>query len=174
MPRAWFVGEARTVGDAREMLALLAKPDFDPGHIAYVYREEAGLFPEQFSPGTIRPLDEEGNLLGFKATAEEIALPVRVAGPQPGLLVFSEIYYKPGWRAEIDGERATITRANHVLRAVVVPPGDHLVRLTAISPALERGQRISRVCGLLAVGLLLSGLVSRWRDWRRARSVAQP
>jgi hypothetical protein len=180
MPRAWFVGEARTVGDAREMLALLAKPDFDPGRTACFYRNETGLIPERLSPGEIRPFDElrplerQGQSLGFRHSSEEIALPVRVAGPQPGLLILSEIYYRPGWRAEIDGKRASILRANHVLRAVVVPPGEHQVRLTAFSPALERGVRISRISGILVLGLLAGGLVSRWRGRRRARSAAQP
>jgi hypothetical protein len=174
MPRAWFVGQTRTVGSAREMLTRLAAPEFDPGRVAYFYRDETGLIPETLSPGSIRPLDAEGNLQGFRARAEEIALPVRVLGPQPGLLMLSEIHYKPGWRAEIDGQPVPILRANHVLRAVMVPPGDHLVRLVAVAPGLARGKVISHISGLLVIGLLLSGLVSRWRGSRRARSDAAP
>jgi hypothetical protein len=180
MPRAWFVNETRTVGEARELLAQLVRADFDPGRIAYFYRAESGLVPERLSPGEIRPFDEldvsegKGRSLGFRYTPETIELPVRVAGPQVGVLVLSEIYYRPGWRVEIDGQRATILRADHVLRAVVVPPGDHQVRFHAVSPALDRGVKISRVSGILVLGLLASGLVSAWRGRRRARSTAQP
>lgn len=180
MPRAWFVSETRTVADAREMLALLARADFDPGKTGYFYRAESGLVPERLSPAEIRPFDAldaaggKGSALGFRATPEAIDLPVRVAGPQPGVLVLSEIYYRPGWRVEIDGARATVLRANHVLRAVVVPPGDHQVSFRAVSPALDRGKIASRVSGVLVLGLLASGLVSAGRDRRRARASVQP
>jgi hypothetical protein len=174
MPRAWFVGETRTVADAREMLTRIADPKFDPARTAYLYRNETGVVPERLSPGEIRPLDAAGNLRGFHAAAEETMLPVRVLGPQPGLLVQSEIYYKPGWRAEIDGQPAPILRVNHVLRAVMIPPGEHQIRIYAVSPGMARGRTVSHLSGLVVLGLLLSGPALRWRESRRARSSAAP
>lgn len=59
---------------------------------------------------------------------EPNALEYKVASPQGGLVIFSEIYY-PGWKATIDGKPLTLGRADYVLRAAVVPAGNHVVKM---------------------------------------------
>ena len=50
--------------------------------------------------------------------------------------VFSEIYYPHGWHLYIDGEEKEIGRVNYVLRAAVIPAGEHDVRMEFVPDAL--------------------------------------
>ena len=52
-----------------------------------------------------------------------------VDAPQDGgFVVFAETWY-PGWRAEVDGRRVPLYRADYLFRAVAVPAGRHRVVL---------------------------------------------
>lgn len=60
-------------------------------------------------------------------TADDIdAVTVRCRAPAPRLLVLSDPNY-PGWRARIDGRKTSHMTADYILRAAVVPAGDHEV-----------------------------------------------
>ncbi|HEY67749.1 MAG TPA: YfhO family protein, partial [Thermoflexia bacterium] len=71
-----------------------------------------------------------------------------------GLLVFSEIYY-PGWRATIDGDPARLVRADYVLRALCVPPGEHRIVLVYDPPLLKIGLAVTSLALLSVVGVAL-------------------
>src|SRR5258708_22072961 len=42
--------------------------------------------------------------------------------------VFSEVFYKRGWRALIDNLESPSIRSNYVLRGLSIPPGRHIIR----------------------------------------------
>ncbi|MCP4883897.1 MAG: YfhO family protein [Flavobacteriales bacterium] len=67
------------------------------------------------------------------------------------LAVFSEIYYKDGWNAYLDGEKIPYMRANYVLRAAVIPAGDHELVFKFEPKVIQTGSTIS----LISYGLLL-------------------
>src|SRR5690606_7221095 len=58
----------------------------------------------------------------------------KVENANPGYLVFSEIYYD-NWRAEIDGEPATLNKVDYTLRGLQVKPGAHTIKLYYERPA---------------------------------------
>lgn len=79
-------------------------------------------------------------------------------------IVISEAGW-PGWRASIDGERATIEQANRAFLSVPIPSGHHHVRLTYLPDAYVYGRAIS--IGTLA--LLAAGGIAIQKRRRTAR-----
>jgi hypothetical protein len=78
---------------------------------------------------------------------------LRVTSERPRLLVVSESW-SPHWRATLDGQPAPIYRANYVIQGVVVPPGEHQVRLVYDPPAFKWGVGVSLAALAGWLGLL--------------------
>ena len=74
---------------------------------------------------------------------------------QEGLAVFSEIYYPHGWHATIDGAPAEILRADYLLRALVVPAGQHQIEFVFDPKTLHTTELVANIGNLL---LLLAGI----------------
>jgi hypothetical protein len=129
---AWFVDRVTLVENADA--ELLAVKTINPATEAVVDRRFAdlvGTIESAGAPGdTILLTTYEPNLLTYKA---ELAT-ARVA-------VFSEIYYKYGWKAFIDDTPADHFRANYVLRGMTLPAGSHTItfRLNLISTGWVTG-----------------------------------
>ena len=82
---------------------------------------------------------------------------VRVFTPAAGLLRLADQWY-PDWKATVDGKPVEILRADHVLRAVVVPPGRHVVDFRYESASVRQGLLVSLVSAGVALALLVAGL----------------
>ena len=82
----------------------------------------------------------------------------------PGVVVLRDSY-DPSWRADVDGARARIARANGLYRAVALPPGRHVIRFSYRPRDLALGLIIS---GMTALVLLTNGIRLAKRHWRRA------
>ncbi len=67
------------------------------------------------------------------------------------LAVFSDMYYKNGWYAYIDGIKVPIIRVNYVLRALVVPKGNHEIIFRFEPTVIKKGNTIT----LISYALLL-------------------
>ena len=61
-------------------------------------------------------------------------------------MVLNDVWH-PWWRASVDGQAAEILKANVLFRAVIVPPGKHIVRFSfhpfagAFAELKDDGQR---------------------------------
>ena len=153
-PRLWAVSETRTVPKG-EALPLLADGRADPLTTA-LFEEGVGPSPPVLpvavagtaAPAlTIRPTDDP-DTVRFEATVATDTL-----------VVLSEVAY-PGWVAEVDGEPTDILTADHTLRAVVVPTGEHVVTLRYDSPATRLGLLVTGLTLLLVVG---AWLIAVWQ-----------
>ena len=111
-------------------------------------------------PDLDRPKDPSAD----RATVTEYeadGISLETATEAPGLLVLSEAYY-PAWKAYVAGEPAPLYAADHALRAVPVPAGEHSVELRYESWTLRTGLAVS-LAAYLALAVLVVSAARRRR-----------
>jgi uncharacterized membrane protein YfhO len=65
------------------------------------------------------------------------------------LAIFSEIYYKDGWKAYVDEQETPIVKVNYVLRGLVVPAGDHKIRFEFKPASVTRAKQIAGIASIV-------------------------
>ncbi len=65
--------------------------------------------------------------------------------------VFSEVYYKDGWNAYIDGELTNHYRVNYVLRGMKVPAGNHKIEFKFEPKVIQQGGTYSLFSYLILI-----------------------
>ncbi len=71
------------------------------------------------------------------------------------LAVFSEIYYDAGWNAYIDGAKTDYIRADYLLRAMLIPAGDHKIEWKFEPQSYFIGKKITFVSSLILIILVI-------------------
>jgi uncharacterized membrane protein YfhO len=75
-----------------------------------------------------------------------------------GLAVFSEMYYKNGWNAYIDGKKVDHFQADYVLRALPIPAGKHSIEFKFEPQVVQTGSTITLISSIGIVLLLIAGI----------------
>ncbi|GGW26025.1 YfhO family protein [Arenibacter certesii] len=81
-------------------------------------------------------------------------LTYRSQNSNPGVAVFSEMYYPHGWDAYIDGELTNHFKVNYVLRALEVPAGEHTIEFKFQPEIVQIGSSITMATSII-IGLIL-------------------
>lgn len=146
LPTAFLVHRAETAATMDDVVARLREPSFD-------YRSTALV-----APGF--PVEA----LALSAGGDEVEVTrmgrndwtIRVRTSAPGLLVLTETGY-PGWKAWVDGAPAEIHAAYGILKAVVVPEGEHELRFAFRPPLVRAGYWVSLGSLVAAAATLAAG-----------------
>ena len=71
--------------------------------------------------------------------------------------MFSEVYYPEGWHASLadTGEEIPVLRADWILRAAVLPAGEHDIVMRFDPPSITKSVTISRASSIGLIILLL-------------------
>lgn len=77
---------------------------------------------------------------------------------QPRIAVFSEIYYPHDWHIYCDGKEVPLVRVNYMLRAAVIPAGEHNIQME-FKPSALTTDKWSMACVILLL-LISMGLVA--------------
>jgi hypothetical protein len=122
--------------------ALILRPDFLDGDVDVIETRGEPL-PGAAPNGTARI---------ERYDPEEVR--VRVDTPQSAVLILLDAYDK-GWAAALEsGLDLPILRANALVRAVIVPSGNHVVTFSYQTPLLKAGAWASLVGVLACIGLI--------------------
>ena len=161
---AWFVNAYQLVDDPNA--EILALNNFNPADTAIIDKSFAAMVQgknlERDSNSVIvmehqKPYNPDYVVYKTKTDKEQLA-------------VFSEVYYAPDWRAYIDGKPADYFRVNYILRAMVVPAGEHKIEFKNEAPLMHKLDKISVVFSLLFVLAVAGSLVWYYRKEKKGNA----
>ena len=152
----WFVEKLDFVPTADAEMAALQQLDTKHAAVADA-RFKAQLDGSPLGQGSVKLTAYAPNQLSYDIESQ-----------QGGVVVFSEIYY-PDWSVTIDGQPATLGRANYVLRALKVPAGKHQVTMEFRPASIDHTNRIAYAAQALMMLLFVGAVVLHWRNANKMR-----
>jgi hypothetical protein len=147
---AWFVENIMFVNSANEEIKALDSLDNKRVAVVRADSEYDAFLKEDImmdTTATISVEEYKPNYIKYQSSSAV-----------DGFAVFSEIYYKDGWNAYIDGKLAPYSRVDYVLRGMKVPAGKHEIEFKFEPQVIKTGSSIALASSVLFVLLLLGGL----------------
>ena len=145
---AWFVKNVSYVANANEEIETLY--DINPRETAVVDKR----FEETLKGVTTNVTDSLASITLTSYSPNHLVY--ETTNENDGIAIFSEIYYPDGWQVTIDGQPATLARANYILRALHLPAGKHVVEMKFDPQSLHLTEGIAYG----ALVLLLIGIIT--------------
>ncbi|WP_427872824.1 YfhO family protein [Flavobacterium sp. MMS24-S5] len=149
---AWFVGAVKLVNKPDDVMKALNTLDTKKVAVFNVHEHE-GKFPNARlkkpwdTTGTIKVVEYKPNYIKYKSENNG-----------DGLAVFSEMYYKNGWNAYIDGKLTDHFPVDYVLRAMEIPAGKHTIEFKFEPQIIQTGGTITLISSIGMLLLLAGGI----------------
>ena len=150
LPKAWIIGDLKIVESQKESLMETLMTGFNPYSSAVVLKYEGDDMPSNVNGQAIIKLKEENKI------------EINCQSETGGLLVLSEVYYKPGWKAFVNGVETKIYQTNHILRSVYIPSGESEVLFEYDDSRWQNTRMLSRI-SILTVLMLIGFSILRER-----------
>ncbi len=151
MGNAWLAENVRYVKDSNEELRRLPLTDIS----TEVLIKEAYRSPEvEKGAGGTGAAGDYIELISYRANE----LVYRSSTQDSRIAIFSEIHYPAGWQAYINGEKVDHIRANYLLRALPLPPGENEIRFH-FAPQSYRTGNNTALAGSLVLLMLTAGYI---------------
>lgn len=138
LPRAYVPRRAEYIPGEQDRLQRLADRFFDPR--AVVFLNEPADLPSSPVFGDAEITEETPGRVSIRSTTDS-----------EGFVVLADTW-APGWEVRVDGKKAMPLTANHALRAVRVPAGEHAIEWNYRPRSLLAGGMISAAAALFLVG----------------------
>lgn len=148
---AWFVNKFNLVETADQEIGALRKDDLR--QTAIINKNQYSDFVKTLPSDQIYAADSSViSLVDYKPNY----IKYNALAYRDRLAVFSEIYYPKGWTAYIDGKEVSHVCADYILRALVVPQGQHTIEFRFAPTSVKVGSFIAAIASLIL--LLTLGL----------------
>ena len=148
---AWFV----------KNVALVDSPDEEIRQIGAVNLSETAVIDQsKFKVGAIA-YDSASQISLVEYRPDRLIYKARTGSNS--LAVLSEIYYPKGWKAFIDGSEVEILRANYVLRALEISPGEHEIEFRFEPTSYYMGNKIMMISSYILLIALILGIYRLWK-----------
>lgn len=158
---AWFVNEVKKVNSADEELKALGK--IETKNVAVINGASSSVYQSQF-------MTKPSALLFKKKFTTDSLSTIKLDLYKPnhliytsnnandGFAVFSEIYYKDGWNATIDGKKSAIYKVNYTLRGMEIPKGKHTIEFKFEPQVVKTGSTIALFSSIVMVFVIIIGV----------------
>lgn len=156
---AWFVQEVVDAATPEEEIDALGR--IDTKTAAVINTREFDIRPLIGGEGEIRLEEYRPNYLRYEYTATA-----------PGTAIFSEIYYKDGWTAYIDGIETPYFRADYLLRGMELPAGTHTVEWRFRAPGWNVAEGVTLASSLAILAGIIATVILVLRHERRQKTQA--
>jgi hypothetical protein len=147
---AWFVEKPEIVENADMEISMTSRND--PSKVAVIDKRFSDLVTRQSYPG------EEGDKIEL-LTYQPNELVYKSSAKSDKLTLFSDIYYPAGWKCFVDGKESKYFRADYVLRAMIIPGGDHEIKFIFKPSSYYTGNTVSLASSVILI-LLIAGYVA--------------
>lgn len=149
---AWFVSTVKLVNKPDDVMKALDHIDTKKVAVFNVHEHEgkfrsARLKKQWDTTGTIKVVQYKPNYIKYQSDSGK-----------DGLAVFSEMYYKNGWNAYIDGQLTDHFPVDYVLRAMEIPGGKHTIEFKFEPQVIKTGSTITLASSIGMMLLLICGI----------------
>ena len=164
---AWVVNDVRWVSTPNEEIDAIAETDL--ARAAILNREFAQQVGNYQLTDSIVPEITLENYQPNRLTYRFMPALQQVQGPQDAnyLVVFSEIWTEKGWKLYVDGQEQPLLRANYILRAALIPSGEHDIVMEYAPKAYSTGNAISFASSLIMILGLIGALVYTFKPKKK-------
>ena len=145
---AWFVKNIKFVRTPDDEMKGLDK--LNTKNVAIINQNEFDVQNITFAKDSLATI----NLVLYKPNH----LKYISSNSNDGLAIFSEMYYKKGWNAYLDGKSVNHIRVDYVLRALQIPSGKHTVEFKFEPQVIKTGSTITLISSLGMFLLLVGGI----------------
>jgi hypothetical protein len=154
----WFVNGIRFEPTAKEVMDDLTW--FDPKQKAILFSADS---PKVVPPDTSRAKKDTAMITLVSNENDEVNYLSQSNHRQ--FAVFSEVYYKRGWRAWVDDKETPIIRTNYVLRGLSVPAGRHVIRFFFRPLSYYLGRQIQWMASIIFLLMVAGAIIVALREY---------
>ena len=142
-------------------------------HLSFFNPKDTAVMDEQDKIEDLAGLqvDSTASIQLVQNKNDEVSYKAKTNAKQ--LAVFSEIYYKDGWKAFIDEKESPIVKVNYVLRGLVVPAGDHTIKFEFKPASITGAKQIAGVASILLWLSLITTIVFAVKNLNKKENTAK-